>query len=176
MSMFWTLILNIIRLIQLWDKKNLTFVDCWGKIILNPSWKFLLSSPKARLLTFSKTRFISTFNSWQILSFPGQSIVRTCLVLQSLTKTITRKIKPTFCKVSCYYLSYFLQSFQECLKTLDVRPTERKVIFIDHSNLGKFFYESKLKIQPSELQKQHISSNRAKIWHKDKNMTLVWIK
>ena len=31
--MFRTLILNLIRLIQLCDKKNLTFVDRWDKII-----------------------------------------------------------------------------------------------------------------------------------------------
>ena len=43
-------------MIQLCDKKNLTFVDCWDKIILNSSWEMLISSPKARLITFSKTR------------------------------------------------------------------------------------------------------------------------
>ena len=30
---FGSLFFNIIRLIQLCDKKNLTFVDCWDKII-----------------------------------------------------------------------------------------------------------------------------------------------
>ena len=41
---FGPLFFNLIRLIQLCDKKNLTFVDCWDKIILNSSWKMLLGS------------------------------------------------------------------------------------------------------------------------------------
>ena len=49
---------NLICLIQLWDKKNLTFVDCCDKILWNLSWKRLLSSPKACLITFSKTHLI----------------------------------------------------------------------------------------------------------------------
>ena len=67
---FGPLFFNLIGLIQLCDKKNLTFVDCWGKILLNSSWKTLLSLPQARLITFSKTcliNFISKVNSWQIL-------------------------------------------------------------------------------------------------------------
>ena len=55
---FGPLFFKFIRLIQLCDKNNLTFVDCWDKIILNSSWKMLLSSPKARLITSSKTRLI----------------------------------------------------------------------------------------------------------------------
>ena len=71
MGMVW--ILNLIRWIQLCDKRNLTVI-CWLllsnfiKLVL----KMLLSSPKARLITFLKTRlikkkYISTVNSWQIL-------------------------------------------------------------------------------------------------------------
>ena len=41
--------------IQLFDKKNLTFVDCCDKILLNSSWNLLLSSPKTSLITFFKT-------------------------------------------------------------------------------------------------------------------------
>ena len=75
---FGPLFFNLIRLIQLCDIKNLTFVDCWDKILLNSSWKTLLSSPKARLITLSKTRsikFISTVNSWQILYIPHEKNV-----------------------------------------------------------------------------------------------------
>ena len=36
---FGPLFFNLSRLIQLCDKKNLTFVDCWDKMILNSSWK-----------------------------------------------------------------------------------------------------------------------------------------
>ena len=35
MSMFWNLIFNLIRWIQLCDKKNLTFADCFDKMLLN---------------------------------------------------------------------------------------------------------------------------------------------
>ena len=58
---FGPLFFNLIRWIQLCDKKNLTFVDFWDKILLNSSWKTLLSSPKARLITFSKTRLIKFY-------------------------------------------------------------------------------------------------------------------
>ena len=58
---FGLLFFILIRLIQICDKKNLTFVDCWDKILLNSSWKTLLSSPKARLITFSKTRLIKFY-------------------------------------------------------------------------------------------------------------------
>ena len=40
---FGTLFFNWIRWIQLYDKKNLTFVDCCDKILLNSSWKTLLT-------------------------------------------------------------------------------------------------------------------------------------
>ena len=60
---FWTPIFNLIRLIQLCNKKNLTFVDCWDKILLNSSWKMLLSTPWARLITLSKTRLIKFYLS-----------------------------------------------------------------------------------------------------------------
>ena len=56
--MFAPLFFSPISLIQLCDKKNLTFADSWDEILLNSSWKMLLSSPKARLITFSKTRLI----------------------------------------------------------------------------------------------------------------------
>ena len=59
---FGHLFFNLICLIQLCDKKNLTFVDCWDKILLNSSWKTLLSSPKAHLITFSKTHLIFYLN------------------------------------------------------------------------------------------------------------------
>ena len=58
---FGPLFSNLIRLIQLCDKKNPTFVDCWDKILSNSSWKTLLSSPKASLITFSKTRLIKFY-------------------------------------------------------------------------------------------------------------------
>ena len=58
---FGPLLFNLICLTQLCDKKNLTFVDCWDKILLNLSWKTLLSSPKARLITFSKTHSIKFY-------------------------------------------------------------------------------------------------------------------
>ena len=41
---------NSVRWIHLCDKKNLTFFDCCDKILLNSSWKTLLSLPKARLI------------------------------------------------------------------------------------------------------------------------------
>ena len=72
MANFGPLFFNLIHFIQLCDKKNLTYVDCWDKISLNSSCKMLLSSPKARLISFSKTHlidFISTVNSWQIIYF-----------------------------------------------------------------------------------------------------------
>ena len=34
---FGPLLFNLIRWIQLWDKKNMTFVDCFDKILLNSS-------------------------------------------------------------------------------------------------------------------------------------------
>ena len=37
MSMFWNLFLNLIRWIQLYDKKSQTFVDCCDNILLNSS-------------------------------------------------------------------------------------------------------------------------------------------
>ena len=59
---FGTLVFNSIRWIQLYDKKNLTFVDCCDKILLNSSWKTLLSSPKAHLITFFKDSFNKTLS------------------------------------------------------------------------------------------------------------------
>ena len=58
---FGPLFFNLIRLIQLCDKKNLTFVDCWDKMLFNLSWKTLLSSPKACLITFFKSRLIKFY-------------------------------------------------------------------------------------------------------------------
>ena len=58
---FGILFFNLIRLIQLCDKKNLTFVDCCDKILLNSFWKILLSLPKAGLVTFFKTRLIKFY-------------------------------------------------------------------------------------------------------------------
>ena len=43
-------------LVSVIDKTNLTLVDCCDKILFNSSWKTLLSSPKARLITFFKTQ------------------------------------------------------------------------------------------------------------------------
>ena len=40
---FGTLLFNIIPRIHLCDKKNLTFIDCFDKILLNLSWKGLLN-------------------------------------------------------------------------------------------------------------------------------------
>ena len=51
----------LIRWIQLYDKKNPTFVDCCDKIWLNSSWKALLDSPKARWIAFSKTRLMKFY-------------------------------------------------------------------------------------------------------------------
>ena len=67
---FGPLFFNLIRLIQLCDKKNLTFVDCWDKIILNSSWKMLSSSPKARLITFSKSRLILFYFNSLLMTDP----------------------------------------------------------------------------------------------------------
>ena len=74
---FGPLFFNIICLIQLCDKRNLTFVDCWDRIILNSSWKMLLSlknviklakgSPNNIFQDSFQYNFISTVNSWQIL-------------------------------------------------------------------------------------------------------------
>ena len=61
---------NLISLIRLCDKKNLTFVDCWDKILLNLSWKMLLSSPKDHLITFSKTRLIKSYVNSQLITDP----------------------------------------------------------------------------------------------------------
>ena len=46
MSMFWTLVFNLICWNQLCDKKNLTFVDRCDKILLNSSYfiKLVLKS------------------------------------------------------------------------------------------------------------------------------------
>ena len=46
---FGPLLFNLIGWIQLCDKKNLTFVDCWDKILLTSCWKMWLTSPKVRL-------------------------------------------------------------------------------------------------------------------------------
>ena len=58
---FGVLFFNSIRWIQLCYQKNLTFVDCCDKVLLNSSWKMLLSSPKARLITFFKTRLTKLY-------------------------------------------------------------------------------------------------------------------
>ena len=59
LGMFWTLFSNLIRWIQLCDKKNLTVVDYSDKKFIELVVKKLLSSSKARLITFFKTRLIN---------------------------------------------------------------------------------------------------------------------
>ena len=49
MSIFWTFFFNIIRSIHLCDKKDLTFVDCWDKIILNFVLKNVIDLAKGSL-------------------------------------------------------------------------------------------------------------------------------
>ena len=49
------------RWTQLCDKKNLTFVNCCDEILSNSSRKMLLSSSKARSITFFKTRLIKSY-------------------------------------------------------------------------------------------------------------------
>ena len=63
MSMFWTLIFQLDSLdsVMLLKKKKLTFVDYCDKLLLNSSCKLLLSEPKARLITFFKTRLIKFY-------------------------------------------------------------------------------------------------------------------
>ena len=51
------------------DKTNLTFVVISYNILLN-SFKMLLSSPEARLITFLKTRLIKCYMKWQLMSDP----------------------------------------------------------------------------------------------------------
>ena len=46
---FWPLFFNLIRLIQLCDKKNLTFVDCWDKIISKFVFKNVINLAKGSL-------------------------------------------------------------------------------------------------------------------------------
>ena len=46
---FGLLFFNLIQLIQLCDKKNLTFIDSWDKIILNLSWKNVIKLAKGSL-------------------------------------------------------------------------------------------------------------------------------
>ena len=61
------LFFNLIRWIQLCDKKNLTFVDCCDKILLNSSWKDVIKLAKglALKITFFKTRLIKFYlNGW----------------------------------------------------------------------------------------------------------------
>ena len=87
---FGPLIFNLIRFIQLCDKKNLTFVNSWDKILLNSSWKTLLSSPKglhnnifqdsfnkisSQLLTHDRS-FIFFIKQQYIRIFQGQTIFR----------------------------------------------------------------------------------------------------
>ena len=52
---------NLIHWIQLCDEKKLIFVDCCDEILLNSAWQNLLSSPKARLITFFKTRLMKFY-------------------------------------------------------------------------------------------------------------------
>ena len=49
MSMFWNLIFNLIRWIQLCDKDNLTFVEYCDKILSNSSWKNVIKLAKGSL-------------------------------------------------------------------------------------------------------------------------------
>ena len=49
MSMFWTLFLNLIRWTQLCDKKNLTFVDCCDKKIIEPVLENIIKLAKGSL-------------------------------------------------------------------------------------------------------------------------------
>ena len=51
------------------DKTNLTFVVISYNILLN-SFKMLLSSPEARLITFLKTRLIKCYMKLQLMSDP----------------------------------------------------------------------------------------------------------
>ena len=51
---FGPLFFNLIRWIQLCDKKNLTFIDRFDKILLNSSWLTLPRLPKAHLKIFSR--------------------------------------------------------------------------------------------------------------------------
>ena len=46
---FGTLFFNLIRWIQLYDKKNLTFFDCCYKVLLNSSWKTVIKLAKGSL-------------------------------------------------------------------------------------------------------------------------------
>ena len=52
---------NSVHWIQLCDKKNLTFFDCWDEILLNLSWKMLFSLPLACLIRFFKTCLIKFY-------------------------------------------------------------------------------------------------------------------
>ena len=56
-----TLFFNLIRWIQLCDKKIWYSLTVVIKFLLKLSWKALLSSPKARLITFFMTRLIKFY-------------------------------------------------------------------------------------------------------------------
>ena len=43
---FGTLFFTLIGWIQLCDKKNMTFIDCYDKILLNESWKNVIKLAK----------------------------------------------------------------------------------------------------------------------------------
>ena len=53
---------------QLCEKKDLTIFHCWDKILLNSSWKMLLSSPKARFITFFKARLTQSYPNSKLMT------------------------------------------------------------------------------------------------------------
>ena len=54
---FGPLFSNLICWIQLWDKKNLTFVDCCNRILLNLSWKNIIKLAKGSLYNIFRDSF-----------------------------------------------------------------------------------------------------------------------
>ena len=68
---------NLIHWIQLCDKKNLTFVDCWDKILLNSSWKNVIKLAKGLLSNIYRTH-LTTF--YQQLTHDISDISHTHLI------------------------------------------------------------------------------------------------
>ena len=102
MSMFWNLIFYLIRCIQLCDKKDLTFVDCCDKMLLNSLRKNVIKLAIGSLNgifqdSFNKILFqqlthdrslcyMSFIRKFKVLLFPlffqyvREALVRNCLL------------------------------------------------------------------------------------------------
>ena len=105
MSKFWTFFFNSVCLIQLFDKKNLTFVDYWDKILSNSSWKTLFQDSFNKILSQSLTHDRSYISFLETGSRSGSSF---CDELCQLYNVIYKIKCPTLFHTERQRSSFFL--------------------------------------------------------------------